>query len=126
MAVNLGPDDEPLLAANGLRLQPRNPVRISVVALDTQTEGTPFKDVRVRRAMNYAVDRAAIAENLLGGYVKPVSQPTPANAIGYDPSLEPYPYDPDKARALLAEAGYADGFSTVFERSPAPAVPPTR
>ena len=115
VAVNLGPDDEPLLAANGLRLQPRNPVRISVVALNTQTEGTPFKDVRVRRAMNYAVDRAAIAENLLGGYVKPASQPTPANAIGYDPSLEPYPYDPDKARALLAEAGYADGFSTVFE-----------
>ncbi len=115
VAINLGPDDEALLTANGLRLQPRNPVRISVVALNTETVGTPFKDVRVRRAMNYAVDRAAIAETLLGGYVTPASQPTPENAIGYDPSLEPYPYDPDKARALLAEAGYADGFFTVFE-----------
>ncbi len=115
VAINLGPDDEPLLNANGLRLQPRNPVRISVIALNTQTEGTPFTDVRVRQAMNYAVDRAAIAETLMGGYVKPASQPTPENAIGFDATLEPYPYDLDKARALMAEAGLADGFSTVFE-----------
>jgi len=115
VAINLGPDDKPLLDANDLRLQPRNPVRISVVALDTETPGSPFKDARVRQAMNYAVDRAAIAKTLMGGYVTPASQPTPENAIGYDPALEPYPYDPDKARALMADAGMADGFSTVFE-----------
>ncbi len=115
VAINLGPDDEPLLSAQGLRLQARNPVRISVVALNTETDGTPFTDVRVRQAMNYAVNRTAIAESLMGGFVKPSSQPTPENAIGYDPSLVPYPYDPDKARALLAEAGMADGFDTIFE-----------
>ena len=115
VAINLGPDDEPRLTAQGLRLYPRAPVRVSVVAMNTETEGTPFKDVRVRRAMNYAVDRRAITEALMSGYVEPASQPTPANAIGYDPSLKPYPYDPDKARALLTEAGLADGFDVIFE-----------
>lgn len=115
VAINLGPDDAPAIEANGLRLHPRNPVRISVIALNTETEGTPFKDVRVRRAMNYAVNRAAIVDALVGGYVEQASQPTPENAIGYDPALEPYPYDPDRARALMAEAGLADGFETVFE-----------
>lgn len=115
VAINLGPDDEPNMTAQGLRLHARNPVRISVVAMNTQTEGSPFTDVRVRQAMNYAVNRAAIAETLVGGYVKPASQPTPENAIGYDPTLEPYPYDLDKARALMAEAGVADGFDVIFE-----------
>lgn len=115
VAINLGPDDEPRLSAQGLRLIPRNPVRISVVAMNTQVEGTPFKDVHVRRAMNYAVNREAIAATLMSGYVKPASQPTPENAIGYDPSLKPYPYDPDKARALLEDAGMADGFDVIFE-----------
>lgn len=115
VALNLGPDDKPSLDANGLRLQARNPVRISVIALNTETVGTPFKDVRVRQAMNYAVDKQTITETLLGGYVQPASQPTPGNAIGFDPTLEPYPYDLDKARGLMAEAGLVDGFETVFE-----------
>jgi peptide/nickel transport system substrate-binding protein len=115
VAINLGPDDEPRLKAQGLRLVPRNPVRISVIALNTMIEDSPFKDVRVRQAMNYAVNREAIAATLMGGYVKPASQPTPENAIGFDPSLEPYQYDPDKARALLADAGMTDGFDAVFE-----------
>ncbi|MGB1876638.1 MAG: ABC transporter substrate-binding protein [Rhodospirillaceae bacterium] len=115
VAINLGPDDEPRLSAQGLRLHPRNPVRISVIALNTETEGTPFSDVRVRQAMNYAVDTHTITAALIGGYVEPASQPTPANAIGFDPTLQPYPYDSDKARSLLAEAGMADGFDVIFE-----------
>lgn len=115
VAINLGPDDKPRMSAKGLRLHPRNPVRISVIALNTQTKGTPFADVRVRQAMNYAVDTDTITKTLIGGYVEPASQPTPANAIGFDPSLEPYPYDPDKARSLLSETGMADGFDVIFE-----------
>ncbi|MBT4740046.1 MAG: ABC transporter substrate-binding protein [Rhodospirillaceae bacterium] len=115
VAISLGPDDEPRLSTQGLRLHPRNPVRISVIAMNTMTDGTPFTDVRVRQAMNYAVDTKAITEALMGGYVEPASQPTPANAIGFDPTLEPYPYDPDKARALLNDAGMTDGFDVIFE-----------
>ncbi|MEQ8734249.1 MAG: ABC transporter substrate-binding protein [Rhodospirillaceae bacterium] len=115
VALNLGPDDEPRLTRAGLKLHLRNPVRISVVALETLSDDSPFKDVRVRQAMNYAVNRKAITEALMGGYVEPATQPSPAAAIGFDPTLEAYAYDPDKARALLAEAGVADGFDVVFE-----------
>lgn len=115
VAINLGPDDKDTLDAHGLRLQARNPVRVSVIALNTQTEGSPFTDVRLRQAMNYAVNKKAMTESLMGGEVEPASQPTPRNAIGFDPTLRPYPYDVDKARALMADAGMAEGFSVIFE-----------
>ena len=61
--------------------------------------------------MNYAVNTDLITGVLLAGLVKPASQPATLGAVGYDPSLKPYPYDPDRARALLKEAGYENGFS---------------
>jgi peptide/nickel transport system substrate-binding protein len=65
-------------------------------------------DIRVRQAINYALDRDAITEALLGDTGIPTTQTV--NGIGYVPELDNYyPYDPDKARALLAEAGYPDG-----------------
>ncbi|MEO7773227.1 MAG: ABC transporter substrate-binding protein [Steroidobacteraceae bacterium] len=70
----------------------------------------PLQDVRVRRALNHAIDHETIARVLLQGYGRPASQPAPAIAFGHDPTLAPYPYDPVRARALLAEAGYPDGF----------------
>lgn len=115
VAISLGPDDKPALEAQGLRLHPRNPVRVSVIGLNVVAEDSPFKDVRVRQALNYAVDRKTIAEALIGGYVEPATQPVPPGAIGYDAALEAYPYDLDKARALMAEAGVAEGFDVVFE-----------
>ncbi|HRP48066.1 MAG TPA: ABC transporter substrate-binding protein [Trueperaceae bacterium] len=74
--------------------------------------GEPLRDVRVRQALNYAVNRQAIVQALQRGYGTLISQPIPqANYLGYDASIEPYPYDPAKARELLAEAGYPDGFN---------------
>ena len=70
-------------------------------------------DVRVRQALNYAVDREAIAEVAYGDYGTAESQPaTPGEpSFGYDEELtDYYTYDPAKAKKLLAEAGYADGF----------------
>ena len=75
----------------------------------------PFKDRRVRQALNYAVDKETIARELLRNTRRISAQPATANAFGFDESLAPYPYDPDKARALLAEAGYANGFKFVME-----------
>jgi peptide/nickel transport system substrate-binding protein len=83
----------------------------------------PLMDVRVRRALNYAVNREAFIEVLLDGRSRAPTQPAPAMAFGYDPDLTPYPYDPEKARALLAEAGYPDGFDLVFEIVPGTAIP---
>lgn len=72
--------------------------------------GLPTEDARVRQAMNYAVNRQAIVDGLFNGFANLSSGfITPAN-LGHDESFVPFPYDPEKAKALLAEAGFADGF----------------
>jgi peptide/nickel transport system substrate-binding protein len=71
-------------------------------------EGGPLADARVRRALNYAVDVDLIIETLLGGLGAP--RASLLNEPHLDPTLEPFGYDPERARALLAEAGYPDGF----------------
>ncbi|TYB48881.1 hypothetical protein FXF69_06925 [Actinomadura chibensis] len=80
--------------------------------------GTQVKalgDVRVRQALNYAVDRKALAKALFGKYAAPSDQILLPEADGYDPSLNGrYPYDPAKAKSLLKEAGYPSGFSMVM------------
>lgn len=78
---------------------------------------TPLADVRVRRALNMAVDRQTIVDVLLAGKVTLSGQPAVRDSYGYDPAIAPYPYDPAGAKRLLAEAGYADGFSMVLETS---------
>jgi peptide/nickel transport system substrate-binding protein len=77
--------------------------------------GEPLQDVRVRQALNHAIDVDAIVEHLLldrGTRIATLMTPV---FLGYDPDLEPYEYDPEKAKALLAEAGYPDGFQIQFE-----------
>lgn len=72
----------------------------------------PLGDKRVRQALNYAVDREAIAKAVYGSSGEPTSQPNTPGADGYLESLDQaYPYDTDKAKKLLTEAGYGDGFS---------------
>ncbi len=69
-------------------------------------------DVRVRQALNYAIDRQAIVDSVVHGYGSPTSQFISPSMEGYDPALDNYyTYDPQKARDLLAAAGYADGFT---------------
>jgi len=73
--------------------------------------GNPLDDVRVREALNLAVDRQGLIDGLLAGKPELPTQPATSVVYGFDPSLPPIPYDVDRARALLAEAGYPDGFS---------------
>ncbi|MDD9745926.1 MULTISPECIES: ABC transporter substrate-binding protein [Marinovum] len=74
----------------------------------------PFADRRVRQAANYAVNKSALVSEVLEGTAEVAAGPTPpAFAWAYNESLEPYPYDPDKARELIAEAG-ADGAELTF------------
>lgn len=75
-------------------------------------KNSPFSDVRVRQAANLAIDRAAMANDLLGGITVPASQCATRGTFGYNPDVKPYPYDPVRAKQLLAEAGYPDGFET--------------
>jgi peptide/nickel transport system substrate-binding protein len=69
-------------------------------------------DPRVRQAINYAIDREAVAEAVSPGTGVPTTQMAAEGDDSYDPALEEtYPYDPERARELLASAGYADGFT---------------
>jgi peptide/nickel transport system substrate-binding protein len=74
-----------------------------------------LKDKRVRHALNYAVDKDAINKALMGGAWNLNTQFAVPGAFGYDPGLKPWPYDPARARQLLIEAGYANGFSITGE-----------
>lgn len=78
------------------------------LALKT-AEPAVTSDVRVRRALNMAVDKQALIDAFLGGRGTPISQLQGDMSFGYAPDLEGYPYDPEQARALLAEAGVAPG-----------------
>ena len=76
-------------------------------------DGTPLADKRVRQALNYAIDVQAIVDELLGGYGQRYGSwvnPPSANT-----ELPPWSFDPDKARELLAEAGYGEGFNLVLD-----------
>jgi len=84
-----------------------------LVVFNTLEEG-PVKDVRVRQALNHAVDVDAIIKNVMGGYAERVAISLPKNAFGYPRNMQPIPYDPDKAKQLLAEAGFPNGFSVPF------------
>lgn len=75
----------------------------------------PWQDVRVRRALNMAIDRDRIIAGLLNGATVPASQPAARNVVGHDPAIPRYPFDPAAAKKLLAEAGYPNGFTFVLE-----------
>jgi peptide/nickel transport system substrate-binding protein len=79
------------------------------------TKEKPFDDVRVRQAVNYAIDKESLVRDVLQGTADVAdSAIPPAFNWAYDETLEPYPHDPEKARQLLAEAGYPDGVDTTF------------
>ena len=81
------------------------------IVLNVPGEG-PLADARVRQAINYATDVQAIVDAVLDGNAVVVGCPLNRYMFGYDEDLcAPFDYDPERARALLAEAGYPDGFS---------------
>ena len=79
------------------------------VSLNTKMK--PLDDGRVRQALNYATDREGIVKAFMQGFAKPANSPLAPVTPGYDKSLAPYSYDVEKAKQLLKEAGYPDGFS---------------
>lgn len=78
-------------------------------------------DQDVRLALNLAIDRQAIVDGLLFGYGKVTNQPFPSGYFAHDPDAPLYDYDPEEARRLLSEAGYADGFDLEITSVPTPA-----
>ncbi len=74
-----------------------------------------LKNKKVRQALNYAIDRKSIIDNILTGSGVPNAVGLTNYHFGFDPTLKPYPYDPAKAKKLLAEAGYPNGFKIEFD-----------
>jgi dipeptide transport system substrate-binding protein len=72
----------------------------------------PLDDVRVRRAISMAIDKKAILEAVYQGAGQPAKNLIPPTLWSYNDSIQDYPYDPEAAKKLLAEAGLADGFET--------------
>ena len=78
----------------------------------------PLHDSRIRLALNLAVDRTAIVDTLLDGLVEPANQLALPGAPGYVAELPPFAYEPERARALLAEAGFPDGIDLTLRLAP--------
>ncbi|MFO8192433.1 MAG: ABC transporter substrate-binding protein [Bacillota bacterium] len=71
----------------------------------------PFDDVRVRQAVMHAVDFDSLVDSVYEGLGTRAINPMPPTIFGFNDGIEPYAYDPEKAKELLAEAGYPDGFT---------------
>lgn len=84
------------------------------LAGDSLHPESPFADLRVRQAMRYALDLPTLCEALGFGYWQPLTQWAAPQLPSYNPDVKRYPYNPEKAKKLLAEAGYGKGFDTTL------------
>jgi dipeptide transport system substrate-binding protein len=99
-----------------VRVLEREGFNISFLAFNT--EKPPFDDVRVRQALNLAVDKRAIVDAVFQGKARPAKNPIPPAMWSYNDAVEDYPHDPIGAKRLLAEAGHPDGFATTLWAMP--------
>lgn len=119
----------PDLQARGFKVFTKAQGSVMGCYFHQQWEDVPVADKRVREALNLAVNRAELIKFIFAGQAKPMAMyPIGSFAVtaGADQSLQPYPYDPERARKLLAEAGYANGFETTiysYAREDVPEMP---
>lgn len=102
---------------DNLQLLQRYSLATSFITLNLQREEL-FGDVRVRQALNYAVDLDLIIETVLEGLAQPAQGPMGVNIPGASDNIELYPFNPERARELLAEAGFEDGFEATIYITP--------
>lgn len=119
--IYLVPPDqaEKLAGVPNLTVTPAETMRIGYLQFDAVNRSgkehgmaNPFADLKVRQAVNYAINKGSIAKNLIGGQSRVVCSACFPSQFGCEQDVEQYDYNPEKAKALLAEAGYPDGFET--------------
>jgi peptide/nickel transport system substrate-binding protein len=84
----------------------------SFFVYDSANQNFPFSKLKVRQAMDYAINKKAICDTVGAGYMHPINQIAPAGFIGHNPDIQDRGFDPAKAKQLLSEAGYPNGFQT--------------
>ncbi len=118
MIENPPTQDIQRIESSGFKIASGLSNRVIYIALDQGDAPTPgiagdknpLQDVKVREALSKAINREAIKERIMLGLSEPAGQLLPSPMFGTDPDRGPIPFDPDGAKALLAEAGYPDGF----------------
>ncbi len=110
VAGDIPPEDVPALNAGSTKVITAPSDFLFFFVFDTLKPG-PLQNKLVRQALNYAVDADAIQKSILGGIGNRIAITLPTNAFGYDKAWQPYPFDPAKAKQLLTEAGFPDGFT---------------
>lgn len=108
----VAPADTKALADAGFNVVSRDPFTILYLGMNQQQK--ELKDVKVRQAIAYAIDKDALIAQTLPEGTESATQFIPKSVNGYSEDVETYEYDPEKAKQLLAEAGYPDGFTIDF------------
>jgi len=93
------------------------------VIMSTNNKAKPFDDVRIRQAMAHAIDRQTVIDLVMFGYGTPIGSHWSPSTPYYIDLTDRFPYDPQKARALLAAAGFPDGFEATIKLPPYTAIP---
>ena len=103
-------DVEAMQRDPNIRVLDQEGLNVGYLAFNTQKP--PFTDRRVRQALNYAVNKQAIIDAVFQSAGRIAKNPIPPTMWSYNDNVAEYPYDPEKAKQLLAEAGYGNGFET--------------
>jgi peptide/nickel transport system substrate-binding protein len=115
LAFGLVADSRAAVESAGGKLHVSSEPRVLLLMAFQNDPAHAVNDLRVRKALNYAVNKEAYIETIMGGLTVAAGQPGAKGVTGYDPSIKPYPYDLDRAKALLSEAGHGSGLKLVAE-----------
>lgn len=111
------PEDLPKIEEDtNLKIVQQPGLNVGYLAMNTQKK--PFDNKLVRQAVNYAVNKQDIIKAVYGKLGIPAKNPLPPTMWAYNDNIKDYPYDPEKAKELLKEAGYPDGFETTLWAMP--------
>ncbi len=115
---NLGPSDvESVEKSDKLEIIMRPSFNVAYLGFNTENE--KLKDPKVRIAIAHAINKQGLVETIFSGRAVPAKNPMPPTLWGYNDDIQDYPFDLDKAKQLLAEAGYPNGLELTFHAMPA-------
>lgn len=108
--------------ADGYYVSRGLPMSMPMINYQSVNENDPCFDVNVRRAISYAIDSELLCETIYNGYMAYTNQFAPTTSVYYNEDVVGYDYNPEKAKQLLAEAGYPNGFDTILHGKNEPVI----